>query len=62
MHSAWLIDRRVAGGDGAGIAVGGCFANLIALQDGDPSAALGEKISTTNPNYAAADNDGVPID
>jgi len=60
-HSAWLVDRRVPSRDASGIAVGGCFANLITLQDGDACTALCQKIRATDANYATADNGGVPI-
>lgn len=60
--AARFVDRRVAGCNGSGIPEGGCFANLITLQNGDPCTALGQEIGATDPNYATADNDDVPIE
>ena len=60
--AARFVDWRVAGRDGSGIPKGGCFANLITLQNGDSCTALGQEIGATDPNYATADNDGVPIE
>ena len=51
----------MTGRDRSGIAVGGCSADLITLDNGDACPALGEEVCATDPNDATTDNDDVAI-
>ena len=59
--AARFVDWWVTGCNRSGIPVGCRFSDLIALQNGDPCAALRQEVGATDSNYATAHNDGVAI-
>ncbi len=60
-NASWLVDRRMPGSNGSGIAKGRRFPNLITFDYCDPCPTLRQEISATDSNYATADDDNAAI-